>query len=132
MELKRINHIGILVNDIEKSIETYKNVLDMNFDHREYNEDFDCEIAFFNCGGILVELIQPFERCVSYEILKTQGEGINHICYEVDDIDSVFSYCKENGLTEYESVKSGAGGSKVFFLNQEKVCNVSTEIVSVK
>lgn len=132
MDIKKIDHIGVVVADIDEAIQKYKERLGLPFLHKEFNEDFQCEIAFFQVGSVLVELVQPHGPSLAKTWLETKGEGINHICYEVEDINMAFLEAKGKNLTDYEKPLNGAGGSKVFFLNAEDLCSVQTEIVELK
>ena len=132
MNIKKIDHIGIVVKSISDAIPTYERILGLEFLHKEHNEAFQCDIAFFQCGNVLVELVEPLGPSLAKTWLETNGEGINHICYEVDDINEAFQEAKENGLTDYEKPLIGAGDSKVFFLRPERLCSVQTEIVELK
>lgn len=132
MDIKKIDHVGIVVWDIDASIPRYEKLLGLKFRNKEYNEDFNCFIAFFECADVLVELVQPLGPSKALTWLETKGEGINHICYEVDDINAAFKEAKENDMTDYEKPLTGAGESKVFFLREERLCSVQTELVELK
>lgn len=132
MKIKKINHIGIVVKSIDEATILYENVLGLKYINKEHNEDFQCDIAFFQCGDVLVELVEPLGPSPALTWLETKGEGLNHICYEVDDITEAFLEAKKKGITDYEKPLTGAGASKVFFLKPEKLCSVQTEIVELK
>lgn len=129
MKYKKIDHIGIVVNDIESACEHYHKILNLEFVKKEYNEEFQCSMGFFKCGEVLIELVQPIGPSMAKTWLDEKGEGIYHVCYEVDDIEKAFSEAKEKGLTDYEKPLQGACNSKVFFLKPELVNSVETEIV---
>ena len=97
MNIKKIDHVGIVVKSIDEAAATYERNLGLKFLHKEHNEDFQCDIAFFQCGNILVELVEPLGPSLAKTWLETKGEGINHICYEVDDINEAFQEAKEKG-----------------------------------
>lgn len=132
MNIKKIDHVGIVVKSIDEAAAIYERNLGLKFLHKEHNEDFQCDIAFFQCGNVLVELVEPLGPSLAKTWLETKGEGINHICYEVNDINEAFQEAKEKGITDYEKPLTGAGDSKVFFLKSEKLCSVQTEIVELK
>lgn len=132
MKIKKIDHVGIVVKSLEKAIPTYSGVLGLKYLHTEHNEAFDCDIAFLQCGDVLIELVEPHGPSVSLDFLNERGEGINHICYEVESIKEAFDEAKVNGITDYDYPLVGAGDSRVFFLKPETVCSVTTEIVELK
>ena len=130
--IKKIDHIGIVVRDVEQAADIYRNGLGLQYLRTEHNEDFHCKIAFLQCGDVLIELIEPTGDGPSMQFLETQGEGLHHVCYEVDDIHKALAHAKENLETDYDAPKVGAGDSRVFFLNASSVCSVETEFVELK
>lgn len=130
--IKKIDHVGIVVQDVEKAVVTYKDGLGLTYLRIENNEDFNCKIAFLQCGDVLIELIEPTGEGPSRKFLETRGEGIHHICYEVDDIQKALDHARQNLKTDYDEPKTGAGDSKVFFLDASSVCGVETEFVELK
>jgi len=132
MNIKKINHIGIVVENLEQAFEIYRGCLGLEFLRIEMNAEFQCKIGFLQCGEVLIELIEPTGNGPSQKFLQEHGEGLHHICYEVDDIQNALNIAKTNKMTEYNSYKNGAGDSKVFFLDSDCVCSVETEFVELR
>jgi methylmalonyl-CoA/ethylmalonyl-CoA epimerase len=132
MNIKQINHIGIVVADLGTGKQKFGKGLGLKYLREEAVEEFNCKIAFFQCGEVMIELIEPTGPGPSQEFLDTHGEGLHHICYEVSDIDQALTDAKANFETDYSVPKIGAGDSRVFFLNSKSICNVETEFVELK
>ncbi len=132
MKIKQINHIGIVVENLETGKEKFGRMLGFRHLRDENVEEFSCKIAFFQCGDVLIELVEPTGQGPADLFLKTHGEGISHMCYEVNDILEALEAAKQNHATDYETPKTGAGGSKVFFLAPESCCGVVTEFVQLR
>lgn len=132
MDIKRINHIGIVVADLEVGKIKFGKLLGLDYLYDEISLEYNCKIAFFRCGEVLIELVTPTGPGPSQTFLKSHGEGLHHICYEVSDIDKALAVAKVNLSTEYETPKPGAGNSLVFFLDSESICGVETEFVELK
>ena len=130
--IKKIDHVGIVVRDVEQSAAVYRDGLGLQYIRTEHNEDFNCKIAFLQCGDVLIELIEPTGEGPSQSFLNEHGEGLHHICYEVDDIHAALAHAKKHLKTDYEIPKVGAADSRVFFLDSSCVCNVETEFVELK
>ena len=130
--IKKIDHVGIVVRDVEQSAAVYRNGLGLQYIRTEHNEDFNCKIAFLQCGDVLIELIEPTGEGPSQRFLDERGEGIHHICYEVNDINEALEHAKKNLKTDYDEPKVGAADSRVFFLDASCVCGVETEFVELK
>lgn len=130
--IKKIDHIGIVVANVEAAVKKYETGLGLPYLRTEYNEDFHCKIAFLQCGDVLIELIEPTGEGPSQRFLESHGEGIHHVCYEVDDINKALEHAKAHLKTDYDAPKVGAGDSRVFFLDPASVCSVETEFVELK
>ena len=67
-------------------------------------------------GDIRIELIQPVEgESPSKEFLDNKGEGINHICFSVDDLEKEAAKLAKKGFKVVSSVKFVNGGGNVYF-----------------
>lgn len=129
MNIRKIDHIGIVVRDLDDGKRRFGGGLGLTHLRDEVSEPFQCRIAFFQCGETMVELIEPFGPGPSQDFLTSRGEGIHHICYEVSDIGEALAEAKEKLATDYTVPAPGAGGSSVFFLDPASCCQVETEFV---
>ncbi len=132
MNIRKIHHIGIVVANLEQGKKKFGNVLGLPHLRDEVSEEFQCKISFFQCGEVLVELIEPTGEGPSDTFLKKHGEGIHHICYEVENIAESLVEMRKKLATDYTAPKAGAGNSQVFFLDPKSCCNVETEFVQLK
>ena len=76
MKIRRVNHLGILVDDLDGAVRSFTENLGLSLDHVErYGEELD--IAFLPCGETLIELIKPLTgEGWNADYLKEQGPGI--------------------------------------------------------
>ena len=103
----RVNHVGYLVKDIDKSISIfqqlgYEKISEVfTEDKAQGNEKpRNVYICFMKNEGSCVELVSPIDESSDvFSTLKRQGEGPYHICYEVENLkDAVNSLTKEGWL----------------------------------
>jgi len=129
--IKKINHIGIAVRDIEQSLKTWESVFQFQASEIEEVTERGVKVAYLDIpGGSAVELIEPLEEGTPVDrFLKQRGEGIHHICLEVEDIDEAIRELKNKGI-EFVSEKpaKGAGGSRIVFLRPENINGVLIEL----
>lgn len=125
--IKKINHVGIVVDDFEAGKKIYGDYLGLEHLKDEEVPAYGCEIAFYKCGESMLEIVHPIAPGPSWDFLKTHGPGIHHICYEVDDIDKMFEIAMDKFKTSYDEPDCGAGGTKIFFLDPDSIFNVETE-----
>jgi len=130
--IKKINHIGIIVSDVEEGVKLFRDGMGMEFLRVENLPDWNSKIAFFQCGEVLIELVEPTAESDGMTFLKEKGGGIHHIAYEVDDIEEAHAQAKKHFAVKTETPVPGAGDSKVFFLEEKSILNIITEYVEPK
>lgn len=132
MSVKKLDHIGIIVSDLNQAIKQYEHVLGIKLNRIEDYGDGLLKIAFFSLGDILIELIQPMkEGSSAWDFLHEHGEGIEHIAFEVDDIHSELESAISKQIpVEDETPKLGAGGASIAFLKRSALNGVLGEFVS--
>lgn len=128
--IKKINHIGIAVKNLDDAVKQYQK-LGFTVDRIEDMPELKCRMAFLPVGEALLELIEPMGEGAATQYLETHGEGIHHICYEVDDIDEAFATIGAALPIRDPAPTIGAGNSRVFFMRPENLCNVETEFVEM-
>lgn len=127
----RIDHVGVAVEDLDASIALYEKTYNMTLVHREVVEEQGVEAVLLDVGENHVELLAPLGPDTPVgKFLAKKGPGIHHVAYQVQDIDSVLSSLKEQGLRLIdETPRIGIRGSRVAFLHPAASGGVLTEIV---
>lgn len=128
--LKKIKHIGIVVKSIDDSLTVFRDLMGLEVDRIEELSGGRFRIAFLRLGEVELELIEPRD-CSSMTgmFLDTHGEGIHHICVEVDDIDTELEALKTKGvrLIDKES-RPGASGTRIAFIDPLSTSGVLFEL----
>ncbi|HHB91435.1 MAG TPA: methylmalonyl-CoA epimerase [Anaerolineae bacterium] len=87
MDITRINHIAIVVHDLDEAIRTYRDNLGLRVTKRLVMPEQEVAIAFLPAGDAAIELISPItETSGVARYLAKRGEGLHHICLEVPDV----------------------------------------------
>lgn len=128
--VKKIDHIGIMVRDIDASVKQFA-ALGLTMEKRVVAEDFNCEIAFLPCGELTIELVRPLGPGKGMDFLNTRGEGLHHICFDVEDLYAAHSQLGRELELREDGIKIGAEGKEVFFIKPESLNNVLTEYTTV-
>jgi methylmalonyl-CoA/ethylmalonyl-CoA epimerase len=119
----RIDHIGIAVNDLDAAVALYGGSFDMAEQHRETVEEQGVEAILLEVGEGHIELIKPLSEDTGVaKFIAKNGEGMHHVAYQVDDIDTALQLIDEQPRT-------GIRGSRVAFLHPKSTGGVLTEIV---
>jgi len=130
----KVHHIGIAVKDIEKSLEIYQDLLGLELEGKHDVEDQNVITAFFPVGETHIELVQPTEGNIGVtKFIEKRGEGVHHICFEVDDIETALKDLKARGarLIDEEPRKIEGGKKKIAFLHPKSTGGVLIELYQV-
>jgi methylmalonyl-CoA/ethylmalonyl-CoA epimerase len=127
----RIDHIGVVVGDLDEAVELYGTRFRMPEAHRETIEAFDVEAVLLDVGDGHVELLRPLSTESSIgRFLERNGPGLHHVAYRTDDIDSALHAVREAGLRLIdEEPRRGIRDSRVAFLHPKSTGGVLTELV---
>ena len=133
MKLKRVDHIGIVLADLKPLKNLLVEVLGLSLGHEEiyHGDEGDENICFVPVGDTEVELcssVGPIGE--SARLIAEKGQHIEHLAFEVDDIEAAIRELKIRGipLLQEEPI-SGARGSRVVFLDPKATNDIVIELV---
>ena len=128
--LKSINHIGIAVKDLEVSKELFKKIFNIEAFHQETVAEQKVRVASFQIGDVLIELTAPTDESSPIaKFIEKKGEGIHHIAFESDDVNSELVKLKNDGISLInEEAKPGAHEMLIAFLHPKSTNGVLMEI----
>jgi methylmalonyl-CoA/ethylmalonyl-CoA epimerase len=128
-----IDHLGIIVRNLDDSIPFYTDILDLKVSHTETIEAEMIEVALIPGGDMKIELIQPLSNdSAAGKYLEKHGEGLHHICYKVPNIRQACEKCRKAGIRLLnEEPKKGANGTEYVFLDPKSTGRVLVELVQV-
>ena len=130
---RRIDHVAIIVRNIEQALAFYRDTLGIT--PREIKEvpTEQVRIAFLPMGGpggSEIELIEPTNPDSSLaRFLEKRGEGLHHICLEVDDIDTALADLQARGAPVLDNQPRRAAEGRAIFLHPKGTHGVLLELV---
>jgi methylmalonyl-CoA epimerase len=133
MEPRRIDHVAIIVRNIEQALAFYRDILGIT--PREIKEvpTEQVRIAFLPMGGpggSEIELIEPTNPTSSLaRFLEKRGEGLHHICLQVDDIDAALADIQAKGAPVLDKQPRIAAEGRAVFLHPRGTNGVLLELV---
>ncbi len=132
--IKKIDHLGIAVRNLDESIEYYETALGLHCHGREEVESQKVKTAFFEAGDVHLELLEPTsEDSPIAKFLEKNGEGIHHIAFAVDDIEGQLKKASDAGVRLIHEVPfEGAANKLVAFLHPKSTRGVLTEFCQEK
>ena len=128
--MKKIEHIGIAVNDLASASIIYEKLFGAAAYKQEEVASEGVKTAFFRLGPNKIELLEATnpESSIAKFIAK-KGEGIHHIAFEVEDIQFEISRLKKEGFVVLNEVpKKGADNKLVAFLHPKTTNGVLIEL----
>ncbi|MCB9008096.1 MAG: methylmalonyl-CoA epimerase [Ardenticatenaceae bacterium] len=128
--IKKINHIAIVVPDLEASKHFWVDVLGLELAHQEHVADEGVDVAFLPLGESKIELLQPTdEQSGVARYLEKRGSGMHHLCFEVDNIETALAKLK---IAEVQLINEtpvlGSDGRKFAFIHPKSANGVLVEL----
>jgi methylmalonyl-CoA/ethylmalonyl-CoA epimerase len=128
--MKKIEHLGIAVKNLEQSVSLYEKLLGVSCYKTEAVESEGVTTAFFKTGENKIELLEAMhENSPIAKFLEKKGEGIHHVAFEVDDIYKEMERLKAQGFQLLnEEPKKGADNKLVCFIHPKTAGGVLVEL----
>ncbi|MEO5908626.1 MAG: methylmalonyl-CoA epimerase [Ginsengibacter sp.] len=130
--MKKIEHVGIAVKKLSVSIPLFEKLLNAPCYKTEVLVSEKVNTAFFEVGKNKIELLEPYsQESVIHKFIEKKGEGLHHIAFEVDDIESEMKRLSDEGFTLIsQKPKEGADNKMICFLHPKDTNGVLIELVS--
>ncbi len=128
--INRIHHIGVVVRSIAQAYGFYRDRLGMEVVTEAVMEDQGVRAALLDMGNGFLELLEPIDPEFGIaRYLEKKGEGLHHVCMEVDDITAALSDLKSQGAELIdEEPREGLTGT-IAFLHPTALHGVLVELV---
>jgi len=139
--LPKVHHIGAVVKDIDEGIKYYSANFGLGpFETSESSRtgalirgklgNYRIKQAFARMGETLLELNEVVEgRPIQREFLETNGEGVHHLGFLMDDLDAAVARVQKKGFSVIQSYDSPNGGVRFAFLDTNRVGGLVFELV---
>jgi len=126
---KQVDHIGILVSNLDEAIKLYKDCFGAEVDKIETISKQGVKAAILSLAqGAKLELLEPLPGSTMANVLEKRGEGLHHIAFEVNDVDKELSRLSKRGI-ELVDKKSRPGlEGMVAFIHPKSVRGVLVEL----
>jgi methylmalonyl-CoA/ethylmalonyl-CoA epimerase len=128
--VKRIDHIGVVVNDLQIALSFWQDALGLDLTHVDEVPAEHSLVAFLPAGVSEIELVKPTtEDSGLARYLEKRGPGMHHLCLEVDDLEGMLAQLKTKGIQLInETPMIGAGGKKYAFVHPKSAGGVMVEL----
>lgn len=126
----KVNHIAVVVEDVNSALVFWRDALGLDLQHTERNDEELVEIAFLPVGDSEIELIAPTtpDSGVAKYMAK-KGTGLHHLCLEVEDIDAMVQQLVSKDIEMInESARTRPNGIKYAFVHPKSTGGVLLEL----
>jgi methylmalonyl-CoA epimerase len=127
---KGIHHVGIAVKSIDEALKTYRDVLGLTLVKTATVEEQGVKAALLQVGNSNIEFLEPLDESGTVaRFIERRGEGMHHVCFEVDDIDAAPKALEAKGveLLDKEPRPSPISG-RICFLHPRSGLGVLIEL----
>lgn len=132
--VKKVSHIAIAVPSVDDAARFYAEKLGLKLVGREDVTGSKVIVGFIPVGETRIELVQPAapDSPVA-KFLETRGPGLQHICFEVDDVAAELKRLDATGVRLIDKVPHpGAHGTMVGFIHPSATGGVLVELSEQK
>jgi methylmalonyl-CoA epimerase len=131
--LRRVDHVALAVSDLEAAIDHYVRVWGLTLAHREVVPDQGVEEAMFRLGETYLQLIAPLSADSPVgRFIERRGEGLHHIAYEVDEIESAIEKAQARHLRLVDATpRRGSRNTRIAFVHPAGNHGVLVELVEI-
>ena len=136
MNLTRVDHVGIAVENLDEALKFYEGVLGLKSTGKEVVEEQKVTVAFLPCGDSELELLESTtpDGPIARFIEKNGGRGgIQHVAVRVDNIEAAIKEVMDAGIKMLdETPRYGAGGARIAFVHPKATGGVLLELTESK
>jgi catechol 2,3-dioxygenase-like lactoylglutathione lyase family enzyme len=126
MMLQRIDHIGVIVEDLDRAATTFRDALGLTEGDRVERDTL--RSVFFDCGGTEIELVEILDPEQRAERLGADQARIEHIAFEVDDLDATYAALGALGI-EAKAPPRAAERYRTFFTRADTADGIAYQFV---
>ncbi len=130
MKIKRIEHIAIALKNMDTVKDVLANKLGIEMEYEEHLPAHKTTLAMFPVGDTYLELLQSdAPNSGTNKWIDERGEGLFHICLEVDDIDASITELKAKGIGfQTEQPMIGHGNCRIIFMDPKTTGGLVIEL----
>lgn len=128
--ITRINHVAIVVEDLDAALRFWRDALGLSLSKTEENPGENVDIAFLPVGESEIELLEPTDPESGIgKYLAKKGQGMHHLCVEVDDIEATMARLADHGIELItDTPRTRPEGTRYAFVHPRSAGGVLVEL----
>ena len=128
--IKKVHHVAVVVRNLDEALQLYDNLFGAKPSKIETVPEQGVKAALLPMlEGGEIELLEPIDPQGGVaKFLENKGEGIHHICLEVDDIDKELSNIADKGYQLIDNKSRSGLAGKIGFIHPKSIKGVLIEL----
>lgn len=127
--IQKIHHIGIVVRNLDEAYRFYRDTLGLSLHKEQVVEEQHVKAALLTLGDSEIELLEPIDTDSGIaRFLERRGEGLHHICFQVDDIEASLSELKQKGTNLIDQEPRIGLAGRICFLHPTALTGTLVEL----
>ena len=128
--LKKVDHIAVAVSSADDALKVFDEVFGLKADHVEEIPDQKVKAATVRIGDVNIEFVEPTDpESGVAKFIEKKGEGIHHICVEVDDIEAELKALESKGAALIDKQPRKGLAGMIAFVHPKSTKGVLIELV---
>jgi methylmalonyl-CoA/ethylmalonyl-CoA epimerase len=127
--IKKVHHVGVVVRDIEDAMRFWRDTLGLHVHKQQTIDEQGVTAALMTVGDSEIELIQPTvpDNGVA-RYLESKGEGLHHVCFQVDSVDADLGALKARGVELIDQTPRIGIAGRICFLHPKAMRGTLVEL----
>ena len=127
--IEKVHHVGVVVRDMEQAMRFYRDTLGLPVHKLETIAEQGVQAALLTLGDSEIELLQPVQPDTGIaRYLERKGEGLHHICFQVDDIERDLDALKQRGTDMIDQQTRVGLAGRICFLHPNAMDGALVEL----
>ena len=127
--IKKVHHVGVVVRDMEQAMRFYRDLLGLPVHKMEVLHDQGVRAALLTLGDSEIELLEPVVADTGVaRYLERKGEGLHHVCFEVDDVERDLAGLKMRGTEMIDQQTRIGLAGRICFLHPNAMDGALVEL----
>ena len=127
--IKKVHHVGVVVHDMEQAMGFYRDLLGLHVHKLETIQEQGVKAALLTLGDSEIELLEPVVPDTGVaRYLERKGEGLHHVCFEVDDVEADLASLKQSGTEMIDQQTRIGLAGRICFLHPSAMDGALVEL----
>jgi methylmalonyl-CoA/ethylmalonyl-CoA epimerase len=127
--IRKIHHVGVVVRDIDRAMLFWRDTLGLHVHKTQTIEEQGVKAALMTIGDSEIELLEPIvaDNGVA-RYLESRGEGLHHVCFQVDSVDADLDALKAQGVELIDQTPRIGIAGRICFLHPKAMHGALVEL----